>query len=121
MKILVNGEVKELEIVDPKSGCNWEQDLLGNADALGYDDETELPTMDEDDFNWWADYIDKEQDLQNRAKAVRDELDNDDQESFDFDMIDASGSDYETTQMNQISVVEKWEPHIKMTSGEPVR
>ena len=108
-EILVNNEVRELEITDPKTGCNWEQDLIGNCDGFdGYDDEREMNTMEPETFDWWANYIKAEQDMQDRAKAVRDELDNDDQEKFDQAMIDAGDSDMEQMQYSQIQVVEEW-------------
>ena len=52
MTILVNGEAKELEAIG-KNGIEWTQDLLGNHDALHYDDEQDAYIMGEDDFAWW--------------------------------------------------------------------
>lgn len=56
MKILVDGEVKFLSIIDKKSGCDWILDLLGNNNALIMDDE-ENYIMSSDDFEWWECYI----------------------------------------------------------------
>lgn len=56
MKILVNGEERNLSIIDRKSGCDWILDLLGNYNAL-VQDENENYVMDEDDYNWWSEYI----------------------------------------------------------------
>lgn len=43
MKILVNNEVREIEITDPRTGCKWEQDLIGNCDDFdGFDDDREM-------------------------------------------------------------------------------
>jgi len=114
MEILVNGKVKELEIVDLKTGCNWEYDLLGNADAFdGYNDEREMPEMTIETYSWWSDYIKKEEDLQDRAKAIHDDLGDSDQEAFNKEMTDAVCNDYEMMQMSQIGVVECWEENLK--------
>jgi hypothetical protein len=114
MKILVNSEVKELEIVDPKTGCNWEEDLIGNYDGFdGFDDEREMKTMTPETFDWWACYISAEQDLRDRAKALRDNLDNDDQEKFDQAMIVAGDNDIEQMQYSQIQILEEWEANLK--------
>lgn len=82
MEILVNGQVKELNIIDAKSGMEWTADLLGNHNALGYDDEKEMPTMSEDNFNWWSDLLPR--------------YENADQEVFDYvSELDESDSFYE--------------------------
>jgi len=56
MKILVNGEERNLSIIDRNSGCDWILDLLGNYNAL-VQDENENYVMDGDDYNWWSEYI----------------------------------------------------------------
>ena len=110
MEILVNGEVKELEIVDQKTGCHWERDLLGNADILGYDDEMEMPTLDEDEFEWWANYIETQQDIDDRIHALRSDLDNDDAEKFDAELIEVvDGEEFNDQPARQLEVLEKWE------------
>ena len=64
IKIIETGKIEQLGIVDPKSGCNWIKDLMGNHGALpdleedadGY--ETGYYLMSQDDFNWWRDLTD---------------------------------------------------------------
>jgi len=109
MKILVDNKIEELEIIDPKTGCNYEQDLIGNADGFdGFDSyDQELHTMTGESFGWWSTYIDVEQDLQNRIYDLRNRLD--DTDDFDRDAIGAGDGDYETMQSNLSDVVEKWE------------
>lgn len=110
MKILTNNKIKTLEIVDPKTGCNWVRDLIGNAGGFdGYDYDKELYTMTKDTYDWWANYLKAEQALQNRASELKSSLNNDDAEKFEQDMINAGGNDLESMQLSQNAIVEKWE------------
>ena len=43
------GEIKSLTIVDPRSGNDWINDLMGNYNALPDDG-----IMTHDDYEWWA-------------------------------------------------------------------
>ena len=52
MTILVNGKEMELKAIG-KNGIEWTNDLLGNYDALHYDEEQDAYTMTEDEFAWW--------------------------------------------------------------------
>lgn len=72
MTILVNGEARELEAIG-KNGIEWTNDLLGNYDALHYDDEHEAYTMSEDDFEWWEPVVD----MLNEINDLEEELDED--------------------------------------------
>lgn len=59
IKIIETGEEVELSITDPKSGCDWISDLMGNHDELpeieedeeGYD--TGFRLMSQESFDWW--------------------------------------------------------------------
>jgi len=114
MEILVNNEVRELEITDPKTGCNWEQDLIGNYDGFdGYDHEHGMVTMEPGTFDWWASYIEAEQDLQDRSDVVLDGLDDSDREKFHRAMEGAGDNDLDQTQYAQTQVVEEWEARFK--------
>jgi hypothetical protein len=59
MNIIVNGQVKTLSLIDPKTGLDWFEDFIANTDALhesdqfGYDDEALLYTCSEEVFEWW--------------------------------------------------------------------
>lgn len=113
MKILVNSKIRDLTIIDPKTGCEWTQDLIGNADGFdGYDDDQEMYYMDMDTFIWWDQYITKEEKLQNRVYKLSVGLTNEDQNLFDQDMIDAADNDMEMMTMAQTQVVENWEKEI---------
>ena len=110
MKILVNNEVKELEIIDPTTGCNWEQDLIGNCDGFdGYDEDRELYTMEPRSYSWWQAYIRLEQDLQNRTRVILDKLFWGKKWKFNKALEDACTGDRVMTQHTQLSVIEEWE------------
>lgn len=54
IKIQETGKIEELAIVDPKTGVNWVNDLMGNYDELPeYDDDQDLFSMDQNSFDWW--------------------------------------------------------------------
>jgi len=110
MEILVNGEVQELGMIDPATGVSWEADLIGNADGFdGYDDDKEMPTMTQDTFDWWEQYISTETDLDARTKALRGSIDNDDQERFREEMQAAGNNDMESEQAERAQIVDDWE------------
>lgn len=56
LKIRETQEVKVLEIRD-KNGIEWTNDLLGNYDALQLNDETKEYEMNQEDYEWWSEYI----------------------------------------------------------------
>lgn len=65
--IIETGETATLKIIDPKSGTDWTNDLLGNHGALpDYNDETDSYHMPHDDYNWWSDLIDRYQTADDR-------------------------------------------------------
>jgi len=74
MEIRINetNEIKTLEIIDPKTGSNWETDLLGNHGAeMGYDENDGVYTMDNDEFVWWEDLIERYQAVDNEFDEIR--------------------------------------------------
>lgn len=56
IRIKKTNELKDLSIVD-SNGIEWTGDLLGNNNAISYNNETEEYEMSEDDFEWWNEYI----------------------------------------------------------------
>lgn len=110
MDILVDNQVMDLTIIDPKSGMEWTHDLIGNADEFGdYDHEKGMHTMTEEAYAWWSDYIAVEQSLQDRIQAINESLDNDAREEFKQSLMDAGDADYEITQSQTTDVVESYE------------
>ena len=114
MRILVNNEVKELVIIDPKTGCNYIEDLVGNADGFdGFDEEHRLDIMTTDTYDWWLNYVNVEEDLQNRIMHLLSNSDNEKKELINEALEDAADSDYEAMQFNIAQVVEKFENKSK--------
>jgi len=72
MNILVDGEVKTLEIIDQDTGCNWEQDLIGDCDGLtSFDESSGLYVMSVEDYEWWAAFIKVEQIMCDRISKIK--------------------------------------------------
>ncbi len=109
MEIMVNNEIKELSIIDPKTGCDWVTDLIGNADGFdGYDGENEIYMMGAETYKWWDEYIKTEDIIQNRAREIQAELSNEDSEKFEREMQNAASNDMEMTQLEQLQIVKNW-------------
>ena len=56
IRIIETKELKDLTIKDT-NGIDWTNDLLGNADATIYNEETEEHEMSQETFDWWEEYI----------------------------------------------------------------
>lgn len=86
MTIMINGVAKELEAIG-KNGIEWTNDLLGNHDALHYDEEQDAYTMTEEEFEWWEPVVE----MLNKVNDLEDELDEDtrvEYEAEDFSYCD---------------------------------
>ena len=63
-----------LTLIDHKSGCNWVQDLIGNADALGrqvvWDDDQGAWLCTQETFDWWDSLIADMQQLDYRVAKI---------------------------------------------------
>ena len=63
MEFIINetGKLEELTIIDPQTGMDWSNDLIGNSGAVGqyiqYDDAEDAYRINQEDFDWWAEYI----------------------------------------------------------------
>lgn len=63
MKFIINetGKHEELSIIDTKTGMDWSNDLIGNSGAVGqyieYDDVEDAYRINQEDFDWWSEYI----------------------------------------------------------------
>lgn len=63
VKIQETGKIETLGIIDPNSGVDWINDLIGNANALNdgqfvWSDEDDAYIANQDTYDWWAQYID---------------------------------------------------------------
>lgn len=73
--IIETGEKAELSIIDPKSGCDWTNDLLGNYDELpDYNDDDDTYHMAQDTYDWWDDLIKNYQAADVRCYEILDDL-----------------------------------------------
>ncbi len=87
--IIETGNQGELGIIDPKSGVNWINDLMGNHGALPeYDDETGTYKMTQEDYDWWADLTKRYQAADDRYHELLKHIDND---RYD-ELIEAAGN-----------------------------
>lgn len=100
IRIAETNEIKDLDIIDPKSGVNWIADLMGNHGALptsevdddGYDTGNKI--MSQEDYEWWSDLVDRYQAADDRYHALRKSLDDDEALVFDAQNINVDLEDY---------------------------
>ncbi|WP_270458473.1 hypothetical protein [Faecalimonas umbilicata] len=78
MKILVNGTEKELEAIGV-NGIEWTNDLLGNYDALHYNNDLEEYIMTEEEFAWWEPVVE----TLNKINALETALDEEAREEYE--------------------------------------
>lgn len=113
MKVQISetGKIEYLNITDPKSGCDWTQDLLGNHGALPeYDDDTDTYLMSQDDFDWWSDLVDRYQEADDRYYEICRELDENERSEFE-DIVSShcGGVDLETHPDALQQACDEWE------------
>lgn len=59
IRIKETGEVKDLTIIDRKTGCEWTADLVGDDDCITYNRDREIYETDQASYDWWNNMIDK--------------------------------------------------------------
>lgn len=63
MKVIINetGEELELHCIDPRTGTDCADDIIGNSGAIGdtivYDPISTLYRISQEDYAWWAEYL----------------------------------------------------------------
>ena len=112
IRIKETGEIKDLEIIDPNSGCSWIRDLLGNHDAGKWINETEYEGLEmcKEEFVWWNDF----------CKAY---------ESADFELHEAlkEAPDFEEASelarkvRNEYAVDLEYEPHAMREATNAIK
>lgn len=79
MKFIINetGKIEDLTIIDTKTGTDWSNDLIGNSGAIGayihYDDAADAYRINQEDFNWWSEYISMYERYQEELDTLRDQ------------------------------------------------
>ena len=77
MEIMVDGKEQELTAVG-KNGVELTEDLLGNYGALHYDEDHEIFTMSQEEFEWWEPIVEK----LNKISELEDALTPEDKEKY---------------------------------------
>ena len=101
MEIVIRetGERGNLDIIDPATGTNWTNDLMGNYGALPeYDDEIGAYLMTQEDFDWWSDLIERYQAAIDKYCEVKSTLDGEEYDRLvrEVGNIDCDLEDYPT-------------------------
>ena len=80
VQIIETGNRETLSIVDPKSGCDWIHDLMGNHGELpDYNDEIDAYEMSQEDYDWWADLTARYEKANHRMYSLRQDADDSDE------------------------------------------
>lgn len=83
--IIETGNKETLSIIDPKSGMDWANDLLGNHNAAPeYDEATDSYFMSQEDFCWWSDLINRYQAADDRFYEIAKNLAPEDREELEL-------------------------------------
>ena len=82
IKIKETGEVKELNIFD-KNGINWTNDLILGVEEVRYNRETEMYEMEQEQYDWWKEYIENFEADEEKASILAGELEIDESEIWD--------------------------------------
>ena len=90
-------EIVTLSIIDPKSGCCWAADCIGNTSHGFNTVAPEGVSVDADYFGdsaqieWWVEYLSKQESADNRLNAARQVCDNDQLAELDELISDVCG------------------------------
>lgn len=84
MEIRITGttELRDLTIKD-NNGIEWTSDLLGNANALHYNESNGFYEMSHEDFDWWDEYIEYHKCDAEEITALAEELKIEESEIYD--------------------------------------
>ena len=103
-KIKETGEIKELSIIDPKTGTDWSSDFFGNHGGWNnceYDETAEIHEISKEDFEWWEDLASEYEKADYRAYEIAQTLD--DREQFENELANFHGDlEYLTAHMNEV-------------------
>lgn len=81
MEFIINGtnERKELHYIDARTGVDCINDVIGNSGAIGdyitYDEEAEVYRINQEDYEWWDEYITQAQEDAEELARLREEFD----------------------------------------------
>lgn len=81
MEFVINGtnERKELHYIDARTGVDCINDVIGNSGAIGdyitYDEDAGVYRINQEDYEWWDEYITYAQEDAEELARLREELD----------------------------------------------
>ncbi len=60
MKVMVNGQQRELHCFYPQDRMDITEDIIfDSGEKFDYDSEAEMPIMTAEQFDWWAEYLEQ--------------------------------------------------------------
>jgi hypothetical protein len=93
IKITDTNKIETLEIIDPATGTNWINDLMGNHGELpDYDEDSDTYELNQACFNWWEDVAEKLQTANYRLHEIRRILTDAGNEELNQDLSDGLDS-----------------------------
>ncbi len=108
--IIETNEETILSIIDPKSGMDWTNDLLGNHGELpDYNDETDSYHMDQESFDWWSDLIERYEAADNRLHELKQSLSWEETEEIEAILESVLSCDLEDKPEAMQQVCDEWE------------
>lgn len=112
IKIKESGKIEEITLIDNLSGLNWENDLLSNYNAaMEYDEDNDVYIMEQDEYDWWSDLVERYQAADNRYHNMLQKTD--DYEGLQEHMFNMGTCDLENTPENMESLLDEWEKDHK--------
>lgn len=112
--IIETNESETLSIIDPQSGCDWTNDLLGNhGDLPDYNEETDNYHMTKESFDWWNDLISRLEVADDRCAEIKKCLDYEQSEEFAEGLADACNCDLENQPEVMQQFCDEWEESHK--------
>ncbi len=81
MEFIINGtnERKELHYIDARTGVDCINDVIGNSGAIGdyitYDEDAGVYRINQEDYEWWDEYITQAQEDAEELARLREEFD----------------------------------------------
>ena len=96
------GEIKSLTIIDPRSGNDWINDLMGHYNALPEDG-----VMTNDDYEWWSGLTAALAEADQRIVKIEEQLLVNDPDAYanfiyDLESLDANDLEHHPRRVNEL-------------------
>lgn len=110
--ITETGEKTELSIIDPRSGVDWTNDLLGNHNELpDYNDDDGSYHMSQEAYDWWFDLIENYQAADDRCYEMLNNVDGKDYDDMLTEIHDIN-CDLEDLPANINAICDQYEDKL---------